>query len=70
MPNVGVSSKVKKDFEKWIGFSVGDFCLAADLRMLREQKLIGRFEEPLFSGCLEEPSILCFSKSLFPKFFI
>jgi hypothetical protein len=31
----------RKDFEKWIEFTIGDFRLAAEFRLLREQKPIG-----------------------------
>jgi hypothetical protein len=31
----------RKDFEKWVEFTIGDFRLASDLRALRRQKLIG-----------------------------
>jgi hypothetical protein len=39
----------QKDFEKWIEFTLGDIRLAADLRRLREQKLVGENLRTLLS---------------------
>jgi hypothetical protein len=39
----------RKDFEKWIEFTLGDFRLAVGLKFLREQKLIGEDLRKRFS---------------------